>query len=66
MAWGDPIPRKAIEGVCGTYGGNRISDSYLDAFDAQTDSWLRRIGARPKDKPSDGLPAGLAGFVESI
>lgn len=60
MAWGDPIPRPAH------YGGNKIPNRYLDAFNRRTDDWLRKIGARPKDKLSEGLPGELAAFVEDI
>ena len=49
------------------YGGNNIPDAYLDRFNAETDAWLKRIGARKEGTPLDpGVPDGIANFVELL
>lgn len=43
------------------YGGNKIPDSYLDKFNAETDAWLKRIGARSAEPQVDpAVPAHIA------
>jgi hypothetical protein len=51
------------------YGGNKIPDSYLDAFNARTHAWLVSIGARKAEVPDerpDELPVGIQNFLEQF
>jgi hypothetical protein len=58
--WGQEVPNPPH------YGGNKIPKRYLDEFNAKTDEWLRRIGARtgPASVDTTQLPMPLAAFID--
>lgn len=47
------------------YGGNKIPDGYLDAFNKRTEEWLNRVTNR-KPLEAYNVPSDVQRFLEDL